>query len=482
MKSLLKIYGKYIGSTWAIILLLAITNFGIFFWIIGEQAALSEPVIIEHGLGRLENMGLEEMSDEGLILSQEGKEYLMKNKFLFLMVLNETGDVIYGWNLPEDLKTHYTVGEVASFSKWYLNDYPVKVWNTEQGLLVAGGEKNSIWKYTLEFPEYFMRRMGRYFFITLEINLLVIACVIVFLGYRYYKSLQPLTEGIAALSVNQRIYLSEKGVTAHLAAQVNQTSDLLERQREALNKRDAARTEWIAGVSHDIRTPLSMIVGYADELEHNESLCKEDKSRAAAIKIHSLKIKQLIEDLNLTSKLEYHMQPLRKKSFYPAALLRRLTAEKINGGLKEQYELILEIDNSLEGVTLWGDEELLARAIGNLLNNSIGHNPSGCHILISGSREEDDCVFQVSDDGCGIPRGVIESLEQENETEKMVQSEEIESTDQNKCCHTLRAGYCKKKPHIMGLRIVKQIVLAHKGNFQIKEEGHTVRLALPIIS
>ena len=286
----------------------------------------------------------------------------------------------------------------------------------------------------------------------------------------YYKSLRPLAEGIAALSVNQRIHLQEKGVTASLAMQVNQTSDLLERQREALNKRDAARTEWIAGVSHDIRTPLSVIVGYADELEHNESLRDEDKSRAAAIKIHSLKIKQLIEDLNLTSKLEYHMQPLRVRPFYPAALLRRLAAEKINGGLEDRYELILEISDSLEGVAFKGDEGLIARAIGNLLNNSIEHNPSGCHIFISGSREGDLCILQVSDDGCGIPREIIVSLEQENNAQEQDQREGMELAAQ------------KKKPHIMGLRIVKQIALAHKGSFQIKEEGHTVRLALPIIS
>lgn len=467
MKSLLKIYGKYIGATWGIILLLIMTNIGIFCWIIGEQVVGGEPVIGQ-GIGKLESMGLKEDADGKLSLTQEGREYLVKNRFLFLMVLSEEGDVIYGWNLPGDLKTHYTISEIASFSRWYLNDYPVKVWGTEKGLLVAGGEKNSMWKYMLEWPENLMRRIGKYVFITLEINLLVIVCVIFFLGYRYYRSLLPLTEGIAALSANQGTYLPEKGVTAPLAAQVNQTSNLLERQREALNKRDAARTEWIAGISHDIRTPLSVIVGYADELEHNESISREDKNRAAAIKIHSLKIKQLIEDLNLTSKLEYHMQPLRIKPFYPAALLRRLAAEKINGGLEEQYDLILEIQDSLEGMVFQGDEELIARAVGNLLNNSIEHNPAGCHISISGSREGGYCVLQVSDDGCGIPEEVKAYLEQQNGDGKQFRREEIGPTAQ------------KKEPHIMGLRIAKQIVLAHKGNFQIKEEGHTVRLALPV--
>ena len=86
---------------------------------------------------------------------------------------------------------------------------------------------------------------------------------------------------------------------------------MLEQQRWNLEKRDTARTEWISGVSHDIRTPLSMVMGYADNLENDAALPEEARKQAGIIKEQSLKIKTLIEDLNLTSKLEYQMQPLR---------------------------------------------------------------------------------------------------------------------------------------------------------------------------
>lgn len=466
MKDLLKIYGKYVVSTWGIILLLLMANVGIFLWVMGDLYMIERP-ISSYGIGKLEYMGLEETNGE-LSLNQEGEEYLSEGGFLFLMVLNDQGELRYGWNLPEGFKTHYTAGEIAAFSRWYLNDYPVRVLNTEKGLLVAGREKGSVWKYPVEFPEGFMRNLGKYFRIALGVNLLVVICAILFLGFRYYKSLLPLTKGIFELSSNHRVELSEKGVTAQLTAQVNRTSNLLEQQRKALNKRDEARTEWIAGVSHDIRTPLSVIIGYADELENKKDLCIEDRERAAAIKNQSLKIKQLIEDLNLTSKLEYNMQPLRTADFYPAALLRRLAAEKINEGIKEQFELALEIDDCLEGTVLQGDEKLIARAVGNLLNNSFLHNPKGCKIVIAGSIEGNSCVLQVTDDGCGIPKEVIEILEGESGFDKIFDG-------------TIEGQRVKEKPHVMGLRIVKQIVLAHKGSFQIKEEGHTVKLALPLV-
>ena len=224
-----------------------------------------------------------------------------------------------------------------------------------------------------------------------------------------------------------------------------------------IQKRDMARTEWIAGISHDIRTPLSVIMGYADELMENENLEESDRIRAGVIRNQSIKIRQLIEDLNLTSKLEYNMQPLRVTSFYPAALLRTLAAEFINEGLDGQWEVSLAIEPEMEGTILKGDEELIKRAVRNLLSNSTRHNADGCSIWLRGEIRENSCVIKVSDDGIGIPNKVVRCLLEEDG----------DTLDE-------------KKPHIMGLRIVKQIAKAHKGDFQISEKGHCVNISFPI--
>ena len=62
-------------------------------------------------------------------------------------------------------------------------------------------------------------------------------------------------------------------------------------------------------VSHDIRTPLSMVMGYAGQIEDNESLPESERKKARIIRQQSTKMKNLINDLNLASKLEYNMQP-----------------------------------------------------------------------------------------------------------------------------------------------------------------------------
>lgn len=456
MKSLLKIYGRYIGSTWIILVLLGMVNVSVMCWIMLDRVVNYESGFATSFRSMAELL-VEKDSEGELFLTQQGKDFLEESQYAFLMLLNDTGDVIFEWNLPENFKDHYTAGEIAGFTRWYLNDYPVKVWQTKEGLLAAGGKKNSLWKFTLELPMGFMSHIGQYIRVLVGANLLIILCMVGFLGYRYYKSLCPLSEAIEALSCNQQIYLTEKGVAWELAVKLNRTSDILKEQRQTIQKRDMARTEWIAGVSHDIRTPLSVIMGYADELMQNEKLGQKERAKAAVIRNQSIKIRQLIEDLNLTSKLEYHMQPLRVTPFYPAVLLRTLAAEFMNEGLGGQFEVVPFIEFELEGVTLKGDEELMKRAVRNLLSNSTRHNPDGCRIWIRGGIESGKCVIEVSDDGCGIPEVVVQELFGEDGDR-----------------------WNEKKPHIMGLRIVKQIVAAHKGDFRIMMEGHCVKMSLPI--
>lgn len=136
----------------------------------------------------------------------------------------------------------------------------------------------------------------------------------ILLGYRFYQALKPLGRGLEKLSREEEVKLREKGMTGILAAQLNRTSEILQEQKKRLTKRDLARTEWIAGVSHDIRTPLALIVGYTDRLSKSPNLNQEEKALADAVCRQSLVIRQLITDLNLTSKLAYEAQPLNKKS------------------------------------------------------------------------------------------------------------------------------------------------------------------------
>lgn len=470
MKSLIKIYGKYIGMAWVISILFLMIN-GILFLVFSMNRFASEQDKGYLGIRRMEEFADIAMEQDGagnFQITKAGMEYMEQRGLAFLLILNDAGEVVDRWNEPDGFPERYTAGEIAAFSKWYLDGYPVGVWRLDGGLLVLGYPRDSIWKYNVEMPRDFFDQFLVYFKMEIIGNVLFVLAIIVFLGYRYYRSMKPMTEGLELLAANQRVYLSEKGVTAELAGQINRASAILEEQRRTLQTRDHARTEWIAGVSHDIRTPLSVIMGYADELEGKESISEEDRKKAEIMKGQVLQIKQLIEDLNLTSKLAYQMQPLRIEAFSPAPVLRSLIAERINEGLDEKYQLIPEIDASAQECRLEADKALLSRAVRNLINNSIRHNPDGCTVWIAASREGAGIRIAVSDNGGGIPAEIVRLV---SEYGKDSGSLPFVSED--------AAG--QKKPHIMGLRIVKQIALAHKGRFDIEEEGHKVSIWLPVL-
>ena len=263
-------------------------------------------------------------------------------------------------------------------------------------------------------------------------------------------------------------------MTATLAQKLNDASILLFRQKMALEKRDNARTEWISGVSHDIRTPLSLIMGHADSLEQSPFLGEEEKKEAASIRENSLQIRNLIADLNLTSKLEYDSYPLRLAPCSPAALLRSLAAWHMNNDFPDNCQLELDLSPELEGVTIQGDADLLTRAFRNLTGNSIRHNPQGCTIRIRAFPAAGMVQLQFSDTGQGIPVAIIKTLYHPSSQRPAKDSGSPSSSGR---------GQSRSAPHVMGLRIVKQIIEAHHGQIEFelqKDVCRCVKISLPV--
>lgn len=458
MNDLLKIYRRYIFTAGLISIFIILFNLLLLFLFLLNQFgykaaqnyqdsridALSDKLIWENGQ---------------YTLSQDAESQIDEN-YAFAMLISQDGQVIWSQNLPDEIPRSYTLTQVASFTRWYLQDYPVKVYTRPDGLFVAALERHSMWKYSIEFKESFLSAFPLYLGLVLLGNLLLILLFALLFGKRFYASLMPLVKGIEQLAESGPLALPEQGIVGGLAGKLNQASAILHFQKEALKKRDQARTSWISGVSHDIRTPLSLIMGHADTLEQSPHLHLEEQKAAVSIKENSLQIKKLISDLNLTSRLEYDAYPLRLRSFAPAGLLRSLTAHYLNNGLGEPWSFELLLDISIEGLTLLGDPDLLLRAFRNLTDNSIRHNPQGCHIQIQGQLRGSSLRLTFLDTGRGIPVKVIKTLYR---TETSAEDSSL--------------------PHVMGLRIVKQILEAHEGTVEFslqKDICCCVILTLPL--
>jgi signal transduction histidine kinase len=438
---------RYVASAAGVALLLVGLNLVFFvIWVVQAGRATQ----IEYRITDIAD-GLVKHNGE-YVLSDLGQEAIGR-RYAWAMLLDERGDVIWSLKLPKEIKSHYSVPEVASFTHWYLEDYPVYVWRHSDGLLVLGSPKGSAWKIGVELPQIVMAHAVEWLLALVGVNALAAVLLALLLGLRLFGSLRVLAKGIEGLSEQKSLALPTGGILGDLAEKLNQASQELKRQEAALQKRDNARLMWIAGVSHDIRTPLSMVMGHASQLEENGQLSQGEREQARIIRQQSEKIKKLVNDLNLASKLEYDMQPFEMGKICGAELARSVTADFYNNGLEEPYSIELDIAAEAGRSAFVGDEALMRRALANLINNCIQHNPDGCRVRVVVEQTQEACVVCVADNGAGFPEEVLQAL---------------------------KSG--QNPAHGLGLTLVRHIVKAHGGtaHFDNLETGCQVSLQLPL--
>ena len=454
MKGLTRILIRHVAAAAGIALLLLALNLAV---LIGWAYTGKQEQVWNSSVSQISS-GLTKRNGE-FVLSGSAEDVLRKG-FQWAMLLDDDGQVIWENNLPDSLPRRYTVPETASFTRWYLQNYPVMVWRHTDGLLVLGGTKGSQWKTQVVLPQSVMEHTPAWLLGAIFVNAAAALLLAMFVGLRLYHTLKPVVSGIADLADGKPVAIQEKGIFGDLAAQLNQTSAKLASQDEMLRRRDTTRTAWIAGVSHDIRTPLSLVMGYASELEEEPALPDPLQEKAAVIRAQSEKIRTLVSDLNLASKLEYSMQPLTKAEFYPAELLRSVVSDFLNCGLDNRFSVRLTISPEAQKVRLTGDAQLLRRALFNLVDNSVRHNPEGCAVSAAMEVDTQLCVLRVADDGKGFPEETLETLRWEKPAEEL---------------HT----------HGLGLTIVRQIVRLHRGVVRFENlagGGCECVIQLPVIS
>lgn len=127
------------------------------------------------------------------------------------------------------------------------------------------------------------------------------------------------------------------------------------------------------------------------KLGDSKYLREEDRKKASAIVRQSRRIKNLINDLNLASKMEYNMRPVVREEINAVALVRQAAVDFINMDVDGRYPIEWETDENLTVCPICADKELIKRAVSNLIQNSMNHNEDGCTVYISVSVSQPGC-------------------------------------------------------------------------------------------
>ncbi len=391
-------------------------------------------------------------------------DFTLSEKY-WCILIDRNGDIIWSIRQPSDIPSHYSLNDIVRMTRWFLNDYPVYVRTEDYGLLVLGKEKNAVGKYSIEYSMDWFASLPMRFLIVLLFNFLMAAFFCCLFGSFLYQKIKLLTVALSDLKQEKVVSLPARGIFKELFLNINKTSETLARKNALLSTRDKARSNWVSGISHDIRTPLSMVIGYGEQLSGDPELSEKSQKYAAVITAQGLKIKKLIEDLNLISSLEYDMQPMSKKPIQICVLIRSVVSEILNQQLpvdcqtgnlspnsesENKYEITLDLN--CEQAVVLADETLLARAFFNLLQNSITHNKTGCRIHIAGRLSKNSVHMILSDNGKGCPEEVLKNLETLPNT-----------------------------AHGLGLPMSYKIIRAHGGSFHAENrDGFVISIGLPI--
>lgn len=210
---------------------------------------------------------------------------------------------------------------------------------------------------------------------------------------RSLQSLHAGTEAIGGGDLDYRIGLPSADEFGDLGRAFDRMSERL--------KGLTFRQEWLSGVSHDIRTPLSSIRGYAELLADERSdLPDEERRQAGIIASQTQRVQQLVEDLLLTFQVREGSLPLRLERIDLSDFLLSVV-DSARAAFPSGADSVSCRLPSLSHFAMV-DRKLLERALINLIGNALVHNPAGTHVAVLLTSADDSLEVSVRDDGRGM--------------------------------------------------------------------------------
>lgn len=238
--------------------------------------------------------------------------------------------------------------------------------------------------------------------IVLSVVLLILACILAMIMYR--KISKPIMEiNKSAKELAKGNYETEFTGEGYL--EIGELADTLNYASHELSKVDSLRQELIANISHDLRTPLTMISGYAEVMR---DLPEENNSENAQIIIDEAgRLTSLVNDVLDLSKLQSGTQTLQLERYDLTESIKKILERFQKFTEKDGY--IIQF-NYIEDIWITADELRISQVIYNLINNALTYTGDDKMVIINQIRKENYVRIEVCDHGVGIAPEALENI------------------------------------------------------------------------
>lgn len=269
-------------------------------------------------------------------------------------------------------------------------------------------------------------------------------------GIRYLGRISDAVQSISQGNLNTEVDVTGDDEFSAMAVNLNKMSSdirkLMDKEREA----ERTKNELITNVAHDLRTPLTSIIGYLELLAGNTQIPQEMQHKYIEIAYSkSRRLEKLIEDLFGFTKLNYGKIAMHIGQIDIVKLLEQLLEEAYPNF--EEKNLSYDLQSNVPAKIISADGNLLARLFDNLIGNAIKYGADGKRVLVKIHGEEDTVTVSVTNFGRVIPADELPLL-----------FNKFYRVEQSRSATTGGTG--------LGLAIAKEIVDMHGGTIRVASD------------
>lgn len=242
---------------------------------------------------------------------------------------------------------------------------------------------------------------------------------------------------------------------------LNAVKQTLKKRKAETEHAEQRKNELVMYLAHDIRTPLTSVIGYLNLLQEEPEMSIEQRAKYIHITLEKAeRLERMIEEFFEITRYNSQQIRLARKSVDLYYMLVQLTDELSPVLRAHGNRVVLQVD---EEMTIYADADKMARVFGNILKNAATYSYTGTDIIISARQEEERATVSFQNRGATIPKEKLLSL-----------FHKFYRLDESRESGTGGTG--------LGLAIAQEIVTLHGGEIYAESENHTItfHVTLPV--
>jgi two-component system sensor histidine kinase VanS len=294
---------------------------------------------------------------------------------------------------------------------------------------------------------------------------LVIAIIFVFIFLLWYlfswmtRYFKEINQGIDSLLLDDKeeIHLSPEMST--LERKLNTVKRTLEKRKEETELAEQRKNDLVMYLAHDIRTPLTSVIGYLNLLEEETDMSTEQRAKYMHITLSkAYRLQKMIDEFFEITQYNSHQIELSKVQINLYYMIAQLTDELSPLLSANGNSVVFKVD---ENLTVYADADKLARVFSNILKNAGAYSYPHTEIIISAQKEEQQMIVSFQNTGKTIPSEKLATL-----------FDKFYRLDESRVSNTGGTG--------LGLAIAKEIIDLHGGNISASSANEIITFTVKI--